>query len=486
MESRADFDLAIIGAGPAGSVLARQLSGKGYRVGLVDREKFPRYAIGETLPASVGLLLKHAGVVPSDFRFAGVPTTGNLSSWGKARVTFHPHTADAAGRGFQVERAMVDSQLLQAARAAGTEVFEGWRPEEFEHEDGWRVFLRSSEGATRSLRARFLCDASGRARVLARRLRLAQQKPPESQVGLIGYWQSTQPAKNGDGFNALVESLPDGWVYTARLNQGQRVVGFMTDRSLLPLNLRRSGPQVYLDALQRAKLAKARLRGFAWNGQLRIFPTSPSLIERCRGPDWLLVGDAASILDPLCSQGVQKAIASALTSATVVHTLLVYPERSNWVMEFCRERERAGFLSHLAARTKYYGREQRFADKPFWRQRTALQMPPKPEKRNGHAHRALRHHDQVMTGPAVELQQRPVIDGEFVEIRSVVVAPQARRGLRYCGDICVPDLIDLASDRPTFRVLFSRYQCLHVGISGASFSKGIASLLELGVLERAG
>jgi hypothetical protein len=260
----------------------------------------------------------------------------------------------------------------------------------------------------------------------------------------------------------------------------------MTDRSLLPSNLRRSGPQAYLEALQRVKHSKLRLRRFTWNGQLRIFPTSPSLVERCCGSDWLLVGDAASTLDPLCSQGVQKAIASALASATVVHTLLVHPERRDQVMEFCRERERAGFLGHLAARTNYYRREQRFAAMPFWRERAALDLSGESEKRGGHGIRALRDHDRVTTGCAFELQPRPVIEGEFVEIRTVVVGPEARRGLRYCGDICVPDLIDLVSDRPTFGVLFSRYQCLHRGISNASFASGIASLVEMGVLERAG
>ena len=70
MSTRVDFDVLILGAGPAGSVLAHQLTRKGYRVALADREKFPRYAIGETLPASVSLLLKRAGIVTPDFTVA--------------------------------------------------------------------------------------------------------------------------------------------------------------------------------------------------------------------------------------------------------------------------------------------------------------------------------------------------------------------------------------------------------------------------------
>ena len=480
------FDVMIFGAGPAGSVLAEQLSRKGYRVALVDRQKFPRYAIGETLPASVSLLLKRAGVVPPDFVLPGSPTTGNLSAWGSSRVTFHPHTADEAGRGFQVERATFDAQLLAAARAAGATFLEGWRPEEFEQgASGWRVDLRSPESSARRLRGRFLCDASGRARVLARRLRLPQ-KICDRQLGLVGYWQAAEPGGDADRFNALVESLPDGWFYTARLNPRQRVAGFMTDRSLLPSNLRRGAAQVYLRALERTKHAKLRLRQFAWDGEVRIFPTYPSLIERCCGQDWLLVGDAASTLDPLCSQGVQKAIASALTAATAVHTLLVHPRRSEWVMDFCRERELAGFLSHLSARSNYYGREQRFTDKPFWKRRSASEKPQNVAETRVHRSTALRNQDRIAAGSAIQVLERPVIEGEFVEVRPTVISPQSSRGVRYCGDVCVPDLMELLSDRPTFETLQSRYHRLHRDISGASFSRGIASLLEMRVLQKAG
>lgn len=486
MVSPTRFDVMILGAGPAGSVLAQQLSRKGYRVALVDRQKFPRYAIGETLPASVGLLLKRAAIVPPDFVLAGAPTTGNLSAWGSGRVTFHSHTADEAGRGFQVERAKFDAQLLAAARTAGATVFEGWRPKELEHRDsGWQVDVRSPKGSTRRFRASFLCDASGRARVLARRLRLPQTICTR-QLGLVGYWQAAQPGEDADGFNALVESLPDGWLYTARLNSQQRVAGFMTDRSLLPSNLRRKASQIYLSALERAKHVKRRLRKFAWDGEVRIFPAYPSLIEHCCGPDWVLVGDAASTLDPLCSQGVQKAIASALTAATAVHTLLVHPERSEWVMEFCRERELAGFLSHLTARANYYRREHRFADKPFWKERATLAPPSNADQTAGRRPAALRSQDRITAGSAVQLLERPVIEGEFVEVRPTVVSTQAARGVRYCGDVCVPDLMKLLSDRPTFDTLLSRYQSLHRGISGASFSHGIASLIEMRVLQKAG
>jgi hypothetical protein len=155
-------------------------------------------------------------------------------------------------------------------------------------------------------------------------------------------------------------------------------------------------------------------------------------------------------------------------------------------MRFCREREDAGFLSHLAARASHYGREQRFAQKPFWKQRMTQESQASARQTTGGPSRVLCGGDRITAGSAVQLVERPVIEGEFVEVRRAVTSSRAQRGVRYCGDLCVPDLMPLVSDRPTFDTLLSRYQRLHRDISAASFSRGIASLLEMQVLQRAG
>jgi flavin-dependent dehydrogenase len=479
------FDVIVLGAGPAGSVLGQQLCRKGYSVAIVEKEKCPRYAIGETLPASVNLLLSRAQVVRPDTMVPGSRTTGNLSAWGSSRLRFQPHSDHGSVSGFQVLRSAFDNQLLTAARNAGATLFEECSPAELHHENpGWTVVLRHKQLTGEKLTTRFLCDATGRSRLVARHLQLAQTVHGRL-LGLVGYWSVVDPQDEADGFNTLVESLPDGWFYTARLDSSQRVAGFMTDRALLPSNLRRNAGNLYRRALSRTRHVKRRLRGCELNSEIHIFPAYPSLVDPCSGRDWILVGDAASTLDPLCSQGVQKAIASALTGCTAVHTLLSYPERDGSVLEFCRERERTGFQSHLSALGGYYSRERRYAQKPFWKQRaTARTTTPAGVDQAAPVLQLAR--EKLTLGDQARVIECPVIDGEYVEVRSAVSAPRAERGIRFCGEVCVPDVVELlAGQGATISDLLCRYRRLHRGISAAAFTRGIASLLQLNVLQRA-
>jgi flavin-dependent dehydrogenase len=476
-----EFDVIILGAGPAGSVLADRLSRNGFHVGVVDRQGFPRYAIGESLPPSVFLLLQRTGILkPSAIR--NFPrTNGTWAAWGSEALAFNAHSARHS-RGFQVERASFDKLLLDAARSSGAVFFEGWRPVTFEHVTaGWRLTLSSSSGKTCSVKAKLLCDATGRARVLARNLGL-KPSVKDSLVGLVGYWDLAQARPGPDGYNTLVESLPNGWAYTIQLSRRLRVAGFMTDREQLPRNLRSQARQLYVQGLQQAKHVPSRLRGAQWNGQVRIFAANPSLMNPSCGRDWLLVGDAASTLDPLCSQGVQKAITSALAAVPIINTLLLHPERADFAITFYCQRELSLFENHLATLSRYYTREKRWQEQSFWRQRQGTSLSASSTaKSRGHAPvLRVRNGDRIAPSSGTRVVRKPVVEDGLVKLRPVVTSHTNKRGIRYCGTVCLPDLLAMLTDAPTLAQLTTRYQHVHQA-SPSAIRASIRLLLSLGM-----
>jgi flavin-dependent dehydrogenase len=478
-----EFDVVILGAGPAGSVLAERLSRKGFHVALVDRQRFPRYAIGESLPPSVFLLLQRTGILKPSTTCDFPRTTGTWTAWGSETLAFNAHSVRHS-RGFQVERAAFDTLLLDAARSSGAVFFEGWRPVAFQRVTaGWRLSLCSSAGKSRAVKARFLCDATGRARVLARSLGL-KPSVEGSLVGLVGYWDLPGVEPGPDGYNTLVESLPNGWAYTIQLSRRLRLAGFMTDREQLPRNLRTQARQLYAQALQQTKHLPPRLRDAHWDGHVHIFAANPSLMSPCCGRDWLLVGDAASTLDPLCSQGVQKAIASALAAVPVINTLLLHPERVDSTIAFYCQRELSLFKNHLATLSRYYRREQRWQAQPFWRQWQAtspsLSLSPVAKSSSSSSVLRVRTRDRITPSSGARIVRRPVVEDGFVKLQPVVTSPTNKRGIRYCGAVCLPDLLVMLADAPTLAQLTTRYRRKHRA-SPSAIRVAIGLLLSLGM-----
>ena len=304
----------------------------------------------ETLTPGVESLLKQAQVFAESLqsRLDFPRTTGNLSAWGSSRLHYSAHSQESKLCGFQVERAVFDSMLMANAQRAGASLLQSCWPTDVDPEPaGWRVKIRFKSGTSRSINARFLCDATGRSRFLARRLRLGIQSN-DRLVALTAYWKQDTGIASADGCNTLVESIPEGWFYDgAGLAENRRVTGFMTDRDLLPAKLHSCAKRVYSDALARTQHGRERLQRAAWEGVVRIFAAGPTMVERVAGSSWLLVGDAASTVGILFPRrGIQKAITSALAASVVVQTILSRPNQAGPAIEFYQDREETTYRFH--------------------------------------------------------------------------------------------------------------------------------------------
>jgi hypothetical protein len=263
----------------------------------------------------------------------------------------------------------------------------------------------------------------------------------------------------------------------------------MTDRDLLPEHLHACANQVYCEALARTQYIRERLQGAAWNGVVRIFAANPTIVERVAGSNWLLIGDSASTLDPLSSQGIQKAITSALAANVVVQTILTRPDHTELAIEFYQEREETAYRSHIDSLARLYRRETRWIDQSFWKRRTSISRQPDSE--TSHADDGtprlttglnLDDRTRFRVSANTRLLLRPVLEDDRIELQEVAVTAKEPRGIRYCGQVCVPTLLSLVEDGPNFLMLHDRYE-KQVGTVSITRLRGVAArLLDAGIL----
>ena len=173
---------------------------------------------------------------------------------------------------------------------------------------------------------------------------------------------------------------------------------------------------------------------------------------------FLLVGDAGLFIDPLSSEGVHKAMASALTGAVVVNTLLRRPTMRTHALGFYTQRQFQTYASHYQQSLDYYRQEQRWPDSPFWRARVGAApsqaIPPAPSTAQVSTSHTLSH---LKWAPGVSVQQRPTIEGTYISLRDTVIAPRYPDGIRFLERLCLPTLLRIVAQQPAIAAIIPAY-----------------------------
>ncbi|UYG06903.1 NAD(P)/FAD-dependent oxidoreductase [Halomonas sp. M4R1S46] len=318
-----DADVLIIGAGPAGAAAAAWLARAGYRVRVLERDHFPRFCLGESLLPACMEDLARAGLLDSVQRGGYQTKDGAAFTWRgrEATVDFRDRQGPGWRHTYQVERADFDRRLIRAAAEQGAEVEFGVTVTAV-HPDRRRPRLTrvDEHGRGRVLTARFLLDASGPGRVIARALGLA--RPPRLAPRLALFTHLTDgirdPAFDRDKILIAIHPREAGiWYWLIPFSAGRASLGVVG----APAALARHGDtpearwQALLDAEPRLRdlLQDARRRRPL--GELQGYAAAAS---RLHGPGYAVLGNAGEFLDPVFSSGVTIALRSALMAAPLV------------------------------------------------------------------------------------------------------------------------------------------------------------------------
>lgn len=381
MES--EWDVVIVGGGPAGATAAGYLARLGHRVLVLEKERFPRRRVGESLLPSMMPVLVDFGLIEEVERHGFPVKTGGTFVWGRSREPwdvyfknnpFLPHTY-----AYHVDRAVFDRILLDHAAARGAEVIHGAKVEAPIVEGGRVRGVEWIDEAGRRTRssARWTIDASGPAAVLARSLTRRSYDEKMRQVAFYSYFRSVTGPKGERAGHVLIESNPWGWFWYIPQNGkelGEASVGLVSGQEFKDEYKALGVEGFFQRALAQSPLMLELLGPHAE----RIAPYEAIVdwsytSDRMAGPGFFLAGDAAAFLDPLLSTGCSIAMLAGYTSSVAIHTMLAgeVPE-SDALGFFDTNYQRMWKVTQDFLHYFYAGNASAHKDDFFWKARKTM------------------------------------------------------------------------------------------------------------------
>ncbi len=310
------YDVIVMGGGPAGSSTATLLAADGRDVLLLDREKFPRFRIGESLMPATYWTLQRLGVLEkmSCSDFPEKHSVQFFTGDGRASVPFYFSETEPgpSSQTWQVDRAAFDHMLLKNAADKGVEVHEQTRVLEvlFEGDRAVGVHARFPDGSSRKISASVVVDATGQSALIAKHLQLRQGDPNLMHCAFFTRYEGAWRGEGRDEGATLILHSPEPktWFWYIPLPGDEVSVGVVGPIDRL-FRDRSNDPQtVYDEEAARCAPLLERLEGARQLEEVRVLKDFSYACRRIAGDGWVLVGDAFGFLDPIYSSGVFLAL----------------------------------------------------------------------------------------------------------------------------------------------------------------------------------
>ncbi len=334
-------EVLVVGAGPAGSTVARELARQGHTVLLLDKASFPRpKTCGDGLTPRAVAALQALGL--EDPIAAEAHPVEGTRLYGEAAldlwVPFRGLVDPWPPYGYVLPRARLDHLLLQAALAAGVRFLPGVTAERLVWAQGRVQGLRSTDG--RLWRAPWVVIATGASVGLLRRSGLLRT-PPHDILAARGYWRVPEESRYLEFF--FLPEIPFGYAWAFPTGKGQMNVGVGVYRrpGATPTSVRR----LLWDLVQHHPALAPRFRAHPEpRGGIQAYPLRSDFPRGpLGGPGWLAVGEAAGLVNPVTGEGIDLALESGRLAAQALHQALRLGKGS------------AGFRRYRRALLRAYG-----------------------------------------------------------------------------------------------------------------------------------
>lgn len=366
------YDALIIGGGPGGSCAATCLARAGKRALVLEKERFPRFHIGESLLPYNHQLFQEIGVLQK-LEAAGFVTKygaqfhlGNSSKC--LKLIFKSGRFTRSPVAFQVERSKFDHILLTHARESGAETREGWTVNKFTHApDGVSIEARDEAGRTETFRGRFLIDASGRGNFTGNVEGTRRIHPQLKKIAIFGHFEGVKVEEGPKAGDIVIVRLDDKWFWLIPISPKKVSVGCVMDQQ----EFARSGEapaELFARIWKSSSELQSRMNDARPVGAIQTTSDFSYYNDRLIGPRLMRIGDAAGFMDPIFSAGVYLAMFSGKLAAEVIADAVAGGNNGSSGMRAYEKR--------MFRAMRYYGEMvELFYTKPF----IELFMQPRPK-----------------------------------------------------------------------------------------------------------
>ncbi len=325
------YDAVIIGGGPSGSSAAAVLAEYGHKALIIEREKFPRYHIGESLIPFTFQPLERIGMIPKmrkshfvkKYSVTFVQPDGRRS---QPFYFFNRYDRNTVAQTWQVLRSEFDQMLLDNAREKGAEVREETTVNSLLM-DGERVIgveCTSKDGRTYEVHAKITLDCSGKEAFTSNRRGWRMNDPYLNKVAVWTYYKGSKRGADIDEGATTVAYVPDkGWFWHIPQHDDMVSIGIVAEGKYLTRGGVKDLKTIFNRELDENQWVKDHLAVGEPQGNYFITSEYSRHSRYCAAPGLVLVGDALAFLDPVFSSGVMLALKSGVLVGETIHTGLV-------------------------------------------------------------------------------------------------------------------------------------------------------------------
>lgn len=334
-----NYDVVIIGAGPAGTCAAALLNKQGYRVAILERDVFPRFSIGESLLPQSMVYLKDAGLLDAVNAAVFQPKDG-ASFLHKEKFSFFDFSekyTPGPSRTYQVQRARFDKVLADTCAKKGVEIYYLHNVEsvDFNPEN---VEINCTDLATSTKKkfvAKFLLDGSGFGRTLPRLLKLDKKSNFPSRRAIFGH-RKTQFPQWFDTQKILItidNDDSDVWLWTIPFPNNTCSMGVVGTEEYFKRYPGKSNEEILQITIDNSQKLKEIMQGSEPINEVRTIIGYAADVTTLYGDRFALLGNAGEFLDPIFSSGVTIALQSATLAANLIDKQF-RGEQVNWEKDF--------------------------------------------------------------------------------------------------------------------------------------------------------